>query len=159
MRAPVSTQLCVLRLNRQRKGGALVELAIIFPVLLLMCCGAMDFARVVYAGIAVSNAARAGVQYGTFSPGNAGNTGGMQQAALDDAAGQGLTGITASASTFCLCSGNSTAVSCTSSTSCGSTTPNGYAQVTVSYTFNTMLNYPGIPSSIVLNRTAKMRVQ
>ena len=119
----------------------------------------MDFARVVYAGIAVANAARAGVQYGTFSPGNAGKTSELQSAALADAANQGLTGISASARTFCLCSGSSSEVSCTLATSCAGTTPNGYSEVTVSYTFNTMITYPGIPSSIALSRTARMRIQ
>ena len=143
----------------RRKGSALVEAAITFPVLLLLCCGTMDFARVVYSGIAVANAARAGVQYGTFSPGNAGKASGMQDAALADAANQGLTGITASARSFCLCSGSSSEVSCSLATACGAATPNGYSEVTVSYTFNTMISYPGIPSSVVLSRTARMRIQ
>jgi hypothetical protein len=81
----------------------------------------------------------------------------MVQAALDDAANQGLTGVTASARSFCRCTGSSTNVACT--TTCSGATPNGYTEVTVNYTFNTMLSYPGIPNSIVLNRTATMRAQ
>lgn len=134
-----------------------MEAALTFPILLLMCCGTMDFARVVYAGIAVASAARAGVQFGSLTPGNTGKTSEMVQAALDDAANQGLTGISASARSYCLCGGSTAEVACSST--CSGATPNGYTEVTVSYTFTTMLSYPGLPNNIVVNRTAKMRAQ
>ena len=40
-------------------------------MLILLTCGAMDLARVFFAGIAVEGAARAGVQQGSFSVGDA----------------------------------------------------------------------------------------
>jgi Flp pilus assembly protein TadG len=148
-----------LRTNRtNRRGSALIELAIVIPVLLLMCCGAMDFARVIYAGIAIASAARAGVQFGAFSPGNAGDIAGMSQAALNDVANQGLNNVTTSARIFCGCNNSTSEVSCTAAT-CAGKTPSGYVEVTANYTFNTVVNYPGVPQSVVLNRTARMRVQ
>jgi len=122
-----------------------------------MTFGAMDFARAIYAGIEVANAARAGVQFGALSPGNSGNTDGMAQAALNDAADLGLSRVTASARNFCGCNSSTGEVSC-SATTCGAT-PSGYVSVTANYTFNTLFSWPGIPNTVVLARTAKMRVQ
>ena len=122
--------------------------------MMLMCCGVMDFARVVYAGVEVASAARAGVQYGALTPGNSGDTGGMVQAALNDAADLG-SGVTASAGNFCACNGTTT--SC--STTCGGNVADGYVTVTANYTFTPLLPYPGIPQSVQLSRTAKMRAQ
>jgi Flp pilus assembly protein TadG len=134
-----------------------MEAALLVPLMLLMCCGVMDFARVVYAGIAVANAARAGVQFGALTPGNSGNTAGMAQAAKNDAADLGSGNVTATATNFCACTGTAGTVSC--STTCSGATPDGYVSVTANYTFNTLLKCPGIPSQVVLSRTAKMRVQ
>jgi len=138
-------------------GSALVEFAIFTPLLLLMCFGAMDFSRVVYAGVAVTNAARAGVQYGALTPGHSGDISGMTQAALDDAANQGLATLSASARNYCACAGSTAEVDCTAT--CSGVTPKGYVEVTASYTFNTLGNMPGIPSSVALSRKASMRVQ
>jgi Flp pilus assembly protein TadG len=143
----------------------MIEFALLFPAMMLMALGTADFARVFYAGIAVANAARAGVQYGSLDPGKAGNFPAMQQAALDDAANQGLSGVAAVATNYCGCTGSSSTVACGGATpgtcSMGGTTtaPNGYVRVTVTYTYNTLVTYPGIPSTVALARTAIMRVQ
>jgi Flp pilus assembly protein TadG len=137
-----------------RSGTSFIETAILVPALLLLCCGTMDFARIVYAGIEIASAARAGVQFGALTPGNSGNTSGMTQAAIADAADLGSS-VTASASNFCLCSGST--VSCTST--CSGIAPAGYVSVTANYTFNSTLPYPGLPQTVTLSRTAKMRVQ
>jgi Flp pilus assembly protein TadG len=145
--------------HRQRqRGNAVLEFALIFPMLLFMLVGTMDFARVFFSGIAMENAARAGVQYGALSPGKAGDINGIVAAALADAAGQGLDGVTASARTFCSCVGSGSTVSCSIGT-CNGQTPNGYIEATAQYTFNSVLRYPGFPANIVVSRTAKMRVQ
>ena len=145
----------MIRLWQDRKGTSFIETALLLPGLLLLCCGTMDFARVVYAGIEIAGAARAGVQYGALTPGNSGDTTGMATAAKTDAADLGST-VTASASNFCTCSGST--VDC-SSTCTGGTTPDGYVSVTANYTFNTLLPYPGMPQTVTLSRTAKMRAQ
>jgi Flp pilus assembly protein TadG len=150
----MNQRISLSHLRKDRTGTSFVETALLFPVMLLLCCGAMDFSRVVYAGIEVAGAARAGVQYGALTPGHSGDTGGMAQAALNDAADLGTT-VTATAANFCSCSHS--VVDCT--TSCGLVPPDGYVSVTANYTFNTLLKYPGLPKSVVLSRTAKMRVQ
>ena len=51
-------------------GGSLVETALTAPLLLtLLIFGSVEFARVAYAAIEVTNAARAGVSYGAQSGG------------------------------------------------------------------------------------------
>jgi Flp pilus assembly protein TadG len=65
---------------RSRCGNAILEFTILFPVMLLMLLGTIDFARVFFGGIAMENAARAGVQYGALSPGKAGDTSGIRPA-------------------------------------------------------------------------------
>jgi Flp pilus assembly protein TadG len=49
------------RFWKDRTGSSFIETAILLPAMLMLCCGTMDFARVVYAGIEIANAARAGV--------------------------------------------------------------------------------------------------
>ena len=155
--AGIGTMSRVLN-HRGRRGNAIVEFTVLFPVMLLMLFGTMDFARVFFGGIAMENAARAGVQYGALSPGKAGDTSGIQAAALADAAGQGLTGVTATATSYCACTGSNSTVSCSTGT-CAGQTPNGYVEATVQYTFNSILRYPGLPATMTISRTAKMRVQ
>ena len=147
-------RMSLKRFWNDRKGTSFIETAILVPVMLLLWCGTMDFARVVYAGMEVASAARAGVQYGALTPGHSGDTTGMSTAAKADAADLG-TAVTATASNYCTCSGSTTA--CTST--CSGVKPNGYVSVTANYTFNTLIPYPGVPQSVVLSRTAKMRVQ
>src|SRR5579863_9018872 len=114
--------ITLIRFWKDRTGSSFIETALLIPVMLLVCCGTMDFARVVYAGIEIAGAARAGVQYGALTPGNAGDTTGMVNAALADAADLGST-VTASASNFCTCSGAS--APCDTPCADGST-PDGY---------------------------------
>ena len=52
------------------RGQALVELAIILPVLLLLMLAALDLGRIFYARIAVENAAREGAMEASVNPGS-----------------------------------------------------------------------------------------
>jgi len=51
-------------------GQAMLELALVLPVLLLLTIGLIEFGRVAYYSIEVSDAARAGAQYGAQSLAN-----------------------------------------------------------------------------------------
>lgn len=140
-----------------QRGSAIIEAGLLLPLLILMTCGAMDFARVFFAGIVVESAARSGVQTASYSVGKAGATTESDAAALSDASGQGLTGVTVSSRTFCECISSSTEVSC--STSCSGTVPSGYVETTASYTFNPIVPYPGVPQNLVIASSAKFRAQ
>jgi Flp pilus assembly protein TadG len=153
------------------RGQALVELAIVLPVLLLLALGIIEIGRYAYIGILVGNAARAGAIYGAQGLANATiNNPGIDNAAKLDFAGGGTTnGLAASALTVasnptCGCDIGGT-ISSDTAGNCTPNTPPSCAghwvvtiHVTASGTYNSIFSYPGIPSSIPISRTASMRV-
>ena len=118
----------------------------------------MDFARLFFAGIVVEGAARAGVQYGAYSVGNAGASDAIITSAQNDSSNQGLTGLTVSSRTFCGCNTGGGEVSCTTAT-CSGKTPSGYVETTATYNFNPIVPYPGIPKPVVLKSVVRFRAQ
>jgi len=155
---PGVPQYCARLRNRARRcfnrGQSAVELALVAPFVVLVLVIAADFSRVFYMSIEAANAARAGVQYGAQSTTKASDTAGMQQAALNDAAN--LSGLTATASNFCECPPNTSHVTC-SSTSCSGMEM--YVQVNISAQFQTLVHYPGVPTTVTLNESALMRAE
>jgi Flp pilus assembly protein TadG len=133
----------------------MVELALAFPVLLLILFGTIDFARVFYSSLRVASAARAGAQYGSISRTRSYDLDGMRQAALKD--GTNIAGLTATAAQECRCPEGST-ISCTSGT-CPSGFKTVYVRVTASAPFNSVVTYPGIPKNVTLTTRAMMRVR
>ena len=85
--------------QRRRRGSAMVEFAVMSPLLLMLLGGAMDFSRVFYHGMGLNNAARAGVQYALTKPNQMYDYTGMQDAARQ--AQPDLTGMTVTASMYC----------------------------------------------------------
>jgi TadE-like protein len=138
-----------------RAGQAAVEMALVLPVLAVLLVGVVDLARVFFVSIGVSNAARAGVAYGAQSLTTAKDNSGMKQAALDD--GSGISGLSATAKEFCECVVAGVHLSCSPTPICGK--PHTYVQVQTSAQFQTLLHYPGLPSTVELSGNAVMRVQ
>lgn len=58
-----------IMLNRQSKGQALVEMAIILPLLLLLVLGVFEFGRAMYIKNTLTHAARAGARAAVVTPG------------------------------------------------------------------------------------------
>ncbi len=145
-----------LRSFRRRRGSAVLEFALSGTLLFMLFAGLADLTRMFYYARLVTNAARAGVQYGMYNSTHNMDTGGMQTYALAEA--NNLTGLTATASYSCSCPGTTGTVSCTS-TCAGSTTPRMYDAVTTSYPFAAVVQWPGLPTSFTINYTASMRVQ
>ena len=147
-------------------GQSLVELALILPVFVLLILGAVEFGQLAYAAIEVSNAARAGVQYGAQSPATAADAAGMVSAAQNDGVNIFQTyGLTVTPSNFCSCS-NAPSVSVdtgtcpTAATTCSA---NGarvlnYVKVITSATVTPLIHYPGF-GGFILNGQAIMRVE
>jgi Flp pilus assembly protein TadG len=121
-----------------RKGVAAVELAVLLPFLAFIFVVTVDFSRIFYDALILSNCARNGALYACANPTNSLDTTGIQNAALADA------------------SNLSPTPTVTSTT--GTNSDGNYVQVTVTWTFQTITNYPGIPSTITLTRTVQMRV-
>jgi Flp pilus assembly protein TadG len=147
------------------RGAALVEFALILPLLMLVLIGVIEMGRVAYFSIEVANAAHAGAQYGAlgYSNGNAN----MKAAANKDGQNSISTFIT-NAQYVCACWNPNTGVETPASPTypaCGSTCATGghmvtYAQVSVTGTIHTLFNYKalGLPDHWDVTRVATMRV-
>ena len=151
------------------RGVSVTELALVLPLSLVLFIGILDFGRVYYSAIAVSHAAREGVQYGAQDNIKSGDFAGMRQAASDTLGD--VSNFTVTACRYCRCAdGTGSCASCTAGadgcgtgsgclSTCSSVAPQIFVQVTVDKVFTTLFPYPGLPSTADLNRKATMRVQ
>lgn len=144
-------------LGRSECGSALIEMALVSPLLLLLVLGVGDFGRILYHGITLSNAARAGAAYGAQSTLHLGDAAGIQLAAEEEA--QNIGPITVTSERVCECA-SGTAVACTTASCSGYGAPMAFVRVTTSTTFTPIsASFPGIPDGATLTRVAKVRAQ
>ena len=129
--------------NRGDRGQALVELALIAPILIILMLGVIDYGRVYFAYISVTNGARIGADYAATGPTQAADTAAIKAAALAD-----TTNLLNQSPT------NPDVTVTTANDSQGSL----YADVTMTYTFSTLFPWPGLPTSIDIERTVRSRV-
>jgi Flp pilus assembly protein TadG len=144
------------RLPRSERGGALVELAVALPLLILIAIGVMDYGRVFFTSIAVSNAARAGAEWGAYGNGTRSDKfTEMGDFAKLEGAEAGT--ITVTANRTCRC--GLTVVTCATATNCGGGYGPAaeYIEVTATKTVALILKYPGLPTAINISRTATFR--
>jgi Flp pilus assembly protein TadG len=128
------------QIAESRRGAAVVELAVLLPLLAFVFIISVDFARVYYYSITVTNCARAGAMYAS-DPTTAAESpyANVQAAALADAT-------------------NLSPAPTVSSSSGTDTSGRGYAEVTVRYTFRTITGFPGVPNNVELVRTVRMNI-
>lgn len=148
------TGILALRPMFAQRGQALLEVTLIMPAMVMMLVGAAELGRLAYAGIVVSNAARAGIQYGAQSRQVAADLSGMQTAALND--GQNVTAMTATASHYCVCA-DGTSSTC-SSGDCSGSRLIEYVQVDTNANVQMLFHCPGLPASLSVKGKAIMRV-
>jgi Flp pilus assembly protein TadG len=145
-----------MRIRSNKKGNAFVELALALPLTMLILFGVMDFARAFSFAEMVAGAARAGVQFGYRSPGNAADATGIENAARAEA--NNLAGLNVTSSTFCTCNAGGSAVACNAT--CSGSRPMRYVQVDTNYRFRTLLQYATHAfDDMTLNSRAVMRVE
>lgn len=158
--------------GQSQRGQALMEMALVTPLLLAMALGVIELGRYAYVSILVGSAARAGAVYGAQSVVTAADVPGIQQAADNDFQnnGQNISALTISGgfsnsyvSCGCDSNGSLTAYQCSTTVNLtAGTCTSGHWIVMVSVeakgTFNSLFGYPGIPRSITVDRTATMRV-
>ncbi|HWA95152.1 MAG TPA: TadE/TadG family type IV pilus assembly protein [Terracidiphilus sp.] len=70
---------------RDESGQALIELMLTIPLILVILGGALELARISYAAIVVTSAAKAAVAYGATNTTTAADSAGIQLAAQSDA--------------------------------------------------------------------------
>ena len=140
---------------RSRRGGAAVELAVLFPIILLILIGIVDYGRVFYTWVQVSNAARAGAEWGGQDFSTENDTATMTAVAKADGVDAGT--LTPVSSRVCECS--QVPRDCSLGACPGGAAPEVYTKVVISKTVNMFLSYPGLPPSVTISRTAYFRSQ
>src|ERR1700687_6240036 len=138
-------------------GQSLVELALVLPILLLLLVGTIEIGRFAYYSIVVSNAARAGAQYGAQNLTTAADLAGMQTAANNDA---NISGLTVTPIVQRGWTGTAVGLSgaCPAALCILPNHPLVYVQVTATRSVSSLFSYPGIPANVTLTSTEKMRV-
>ncbi len=126
------------------------------PIFTVILLGAAEISRVAYAGIEVTNAARAGVQYGAQTHATAADTNGIKLAATSDGANVGS--LTANVTVFCTCS-NGTSITCANSATTCTARTFQYVRVDTSVTLDPIIHAPALPKKYNLKGRAVMRVQ
>ena len=144
----------LFRAAGKTNGSALVEMAVVLPILTLLLVGAFDLGMAAYTSVEVSNAALAGVQYGAQNATTAGDVTGIQNAAAADASN--ITLGTTSASHTCICANGS-------ASTCQPTDCSGSAIVTIltvqtQATFTPLFHLPVIPNSFTIHGQAVQKV-
>jgi Flp pilus assembly protein TadG len=173
-RQPMELIVPKRRVSVGQFGQALVELALVAPILLTLALGVVEIGRYAYIAILVGNAARAGTAYGAQSLPASADSAGIRAAVKADFAGSAsnnglnastLTTVNSSVACGCDNGGTITTAGCGTTTdpnpTAGSCTTGHWVvvlSVTAGGTFNALFNYPGIPASIAVTRLATMRV-
>jgi Flp pilus assembly protein TadG len=122
-----------------RPGVACVELAFVAPLLCFLFVLAIDYSRIFYFTMVVTNCARSGAIYGMQTPATANDQTGIAAAATVDAGNLNLTKLSVTSST-------------------DSDTSPTYVNVTVTYPFATLSNFPGISSTTTISRTIRLLI-
>lgn len=140
-----------------RPAIAALELALLLPFLMFLWVVAIDWARIFYYTVTLEYAARDGCYYASNYPGiynyDTNGDGIAQDSEIQTAALSEATNLspTPTVTTTYDTTYNGAYASASAS-------GNNYVQVKVTYTFQTVTNFPGVPSSTVLNRQVRMRI-
>lgn len=140
---------------RAREAAATVELALLLPFLCFLLVIALDYGRIFYFAVTVQNCARNGAYYASNYPNNNHLYNDIYgYADLADAVTRDA-GNLPTPPTYTVRYGLSAAgpFTLTEEPSSG-----GYVQVTVNWTFHSITNYPGVPSTVNISRSAVMQV-
>lgn len=145
--------------NCGESGQALVELALTLPLAVLLLLGGAELARLAYATIEVTNAAKAAVQYGDQNVGTAADIAGMTNAAINDTSDMpdANTMVLTASSTYQCSDAPDTNITVTN-TSCPGAQIVQTLTVTTSIAFDPLIHLPGLPTSYTLYGHATQKV-
>ncbi len=142
-----------MSLLRDENGSALIEMALLLPVLLLIVLGVFDYALVVEKRLRLAEAVSAGAAYASL-PGNALDIAGTQNAATLAAV---MPEMSVTATAYWTCSPGGGQV--TANTTCsGGIAPMQWIEVDATATPTLQFQFPGIPLNVPLTATAIHRV-
>ena len=138
-------------------GNVTIEFGFVILILVTLAIGAFDFGRLGYSKIAVTNAARAGTQYGVQDMSTAEDIAGIIQAARNDI-GDTNAQLLIAASNYYACPGQGQVADETVLCNDGSFSY-FYVEVTVPDEIDLLFPYPGIESPRQIASTNIMRVR
>ncbi len=142
------------RLVRHHTGNVTIEFGFVILFMVTLAVGAYDFGNLGYQKIALTNAARAGAQYGVQDLVTAADVDGMEQAARNDA---GDNSLDVEARRYCSCPGQGE-VSC--SVLCADDSFSYmYVEVTTEGQIELLFPYPYVTSPQTVASTNTMRVR
>lgn len=172
-----------LHIHSDEAGTSLIEFAFLLPILLILVLGIIEIGRYAELSIQVASAARAGAQYGAQNLATAASSSAIQSAAVNDSQIPACGSITTTNNTpgclavpypvnayqgqgyvLCGCSTDGSGSQpvppgATCPASCSSPAhPLVYVQVNTQAIFNSLFQYPGIPSPITVNGSVQLRV-
>ena len=125
----------------KRNGSAMIEMAVILPLLVVLIVGVVEFGRILMVKQVITNAAREGARAGAIKLDDAGALSTALSVSQNYLTSSGLNGTPTVNSSF-LTTGGSSAI-----------------QVTISYNYDSSLTtwIPGIPGVLTLQAAAIMR--
>jgi Flp pilus assembly protein TadG len=130
-----------------RRGGVLIEFALVLPVMVTLVLAALDFGRFAYFHMAVTNSARVGAGYGSMHPYTS-TTQATWQANIRDAVKKEMQGIP---------NYNDNLLTMSSPQVTTDSDGQKRVRIQVQYPFNTLISWPFIPSNFTLRRAVEMR--
>ena len=146
---------------RRTEGQSLVEVGLTLPLFAVLLLGGAELARLAYASIEVTNAAKAAVQYGAQSTGTSQDATGMQSAASDETTDL-VSSVTATPKLSLVCSDGTvpsdSAGPTWSNQDCSTSEIEWVLTVNTSATFDPLIHAPGLPSSYTLHGNAVQQV-
>lgn len=129
------------------RGNSAIEFALAAPILILLAFGAFDYGSAYVESLRLNGAARAGAQVALYDPLNWDDTARLEQSALEEYAGRGLTSdevealpVSAAADAFCACTAGAP-LAC-SDVCPGGDAPGRFVQVTLTRGVPLTLPYP-----------------
>lgn len=143
-------------LRHNQRGEAIIEFAILAPILIFALIGLTDLGVAIYTQFEVRIAAQAGAAYAAANGLNQSGIAGAMQAATSLS---NLDTSTASTSS-CGCATTTGIASATCGSSCsGGATAGTYVNVTAKASQSTLISYPNLPSTFQFSSTAMVRTQ
>lgn len=145
------------RLSRSNAGNVTIEFGFVILFMATLAVGAYDFGNLGYQKIAITNAARAGAQYGVQDMSTAEDTTGIVQAARNDR-NDSANELTISARNYYFCPGQGEVLD--ESVLCDdSSFSYMYIEVTVQDEVDLLFPYPYVSSPQTIASTNTMRVR
>lgn len=151
------------RFVRCSSGQGLVETALTASLLVLLLLAAVDFGRAFYMVVELKGAAHAGAVYGSQFPTDKTGMKNVATSNASDLVNISSANFNATADWGCECS-DGTGALVESSTNCATTTPSCtnmnevfFVTVTTTANYSPLVPWPGIPSTMNMSETVKMR--